>query len=784
MRRRLFPSKGLSSWAIIPSVFSRYVLVVGGLAVVLACCSQSTLAVADQTCESETLRATFGSLFLPDCRTYERVSPSYTEGYPIFVANRSTDGEKAILTSLGSLDSVGAGESVARGTVYLDTRTSSGWQLSSLDAPLSEFVGQVPLALEPASGETLWEQHTPAESIDRRGMYVRTAGVNPVYRFVGPLNIPFEGESQEASTSIYLGRYHTMHPLAATSDYEHIVMEGGASEDRWPFDMTPASARSSLYEYSGTGNSQPILVGVKGSEKGNADLVGHCGTELGSERVGSTYNALSEKGTSVFFTVLPESICGESAPQTVEIYARKNGALVDPGPAVTTDVSESICTSVCGGESGKNFEGASADGGQVFFTSTQKLINDAVDGTAGGGAAEEGPGCAHIQGPGGCNLYEYRFDVASGPHLHLIAGGEVLGVAGIAEDGSHIYFVSRSMIGSAGTNQFNEEPLGGQPNLYVYDTITGETAFITTLGEGDTSDWSKVFSSRSTEVGGEGGEDLLFESSKKSITPDDTTAKITQLFEYDADTRELVRLTKGEYGYNEDGNGVQEGVQRELFGTSASQLGGGTDFKSASNRLNMSADGRTVAFETSGRLSARATSAEAEGPFGPHCFSVYEFHSSGALNAGTVHLISDGRDTQIYKGFTCGTEFQAISPSGADIMFETDDPLLPTDVDGVGRDIYDARVDGGFPMAEGAQPSACGASCEGTSSVVPIFSSPTSMSDSGETQVNGSVSRNRQRPAKRRSSKKKGHVKKRRGAGKNGSRRLRKASVQAAKGRK
>lgn len=786
MWRRLYSSRGVSSEAIRSQAarptFSQRFAMVGGLLVVIACCWEPAWAVADSTCENEGLRTIFGSLSMPDCRAYEMVSPPYKEGYPFFVANRSTDGEKAILTSLGSIDSLGAGESASRGTVYLATRTASGWQRSSLEAPSSEFVGQVPIAFEPASGETLWEQHTPEESIDEQGMYLRTAGPNPTYRFIGPLNTPFEGESQEPSTSIYLSIYHTTRPIAATDDYEHVVLEAGDSEDRWPFDATAASEQS-LYEYSGTDNGHPILVGVRGPEKGSTDLIGLCGTKFGGGFVGSTYNAISQDGGMIFFTVLSEAECGGSAPKSTEIYARSNGALIDPGPAVTTDVSESTCTIACGSEeSGKNFEGASEDGERVFFTSTQKLTNDAMDGTASGNAAEGG-GCSRTErNLGGCNLYEYRFDVESGPHLRLIAGGEVLGVAGIAENGSRIYFVSRDEIGSAGKNQFDQGPLTEQPNLYVYDAATGDTAFIATLGEQDSSDWNRSFSSRSTEVGGEGGRYLLFQSAKQALTPDDTR-KIAQLFEYDASTRELARLTKGEDAYDEDGNGAQEGVPASWYVSSASLLGGGTDFQSTADRLNMSTDGRTVAFETGGRLSVRAASAEEVSPFGLHCFSVYEFHSAGPLDEGTVHLISDGRDTQIYKGSTCGAQFQAISPSGADIMFETDDPLLPGDIDGFQRDIYDARVEGGFPVVEAAQASACGESCEGTSSATPVFSSPTSSVDSGEASVVGPVPANNKPPGGRHMSKKR-HGKRRRG-GKAGSRRLHKRStVRAAKGRR
>jgi hypothetical protein len=345
----------------------------------------------------------------------------------------------------------------------------------------------------------------------------------------------------------------------------------------------------------------------------------------------------------------------------------------------------------------------------VFFTSTQKLTDDAVDGTAVGDAAQ-GETCAESPAGGrGCNLYLYDFGGSVGGRLRTVSvGGEVLGVVGIAEDGSRVYYVSREAIGSAGTDPYGRAPVEGQPNLYVYDAASAKTAFVATLGGEDGGDWPRVFR-RQAEVAGGSGRFLLFASSLAGMTPDDVPSRpIVQLFEYKApgegEAAELVRVTKGENGFNEDGNGVSTGVEaEETIAPVMAQTGRGNDFKSTTDRLNVSVDGRTVFFLTVGQLSPRATSAERE------CRSLYEFHAGGALSTGSVHLVSDGRDTQLYKGIICGPSFQGMSSSGADVFFHADDPLLSSDVDGVERDIYDARVGGGFGV-----PSAVGL-CRGVS---------------------------------------------------------------------
>ena len=355
--------------------------------------------------------------------------------------------------------------------------------------PLLEYVGELLVASEASSGKTLWNQHTPSQSFFNRGLYIRSA--EGAFSYVGPLTPPLAEE--ESSNSIDLQRKGLDEPVAATSDYGHVVLFAADLSAYWPFDLT-TSFRGSLYEYSGTVSErtgiykeQPILVGVSGG-KGSKQLLGICGTHLGGAGLdggSSTFNALSSDGESIFFTVLPG--CG--SPVTAEVYARLHGSLSSAVAAETVHVSASECTVACVGESGKNFEGASADGSRVFFMSTQKLTNDAKDQTADGDATEE-EGCAGMVAAGaGCNLYEYDFSKPENARLTLISGGEVLGVAGMAQDGARVYFVSKGVLSAAGVNEFGKSPQAEQPNLYGYETATGKMEFIGTLNLSDQSDW-------------------------------------------------------------------------------------------------------------------------------------------------------------------------------------------------------------------------------------------------------------------------------------------------------
>lgn len=230
-------------------------------------------------------------------------------------------------------------------------------------------------------------------------------------------------------------------------------------------------------------------------------------------------------------------------------------------------------------------------------------------------------------------------------------------------------------------------------------------------------------------MAGAAGQFLLFGSSETGLTADDQTANhIHQLFEYDAVTGELVRVTKGEDGFDENGNGAASGVRLSPLASKA-RTEGSNPFRTGSNRLNMSTDGRTVVFTTVGALSQRARSV-ADG-----CKSVYEFRTDGPLKAGSVHLISDGTDTNTSGLEECGAEFQYMDGSGANILVATIDPLVAGDVDEGQSDVYDAREDGGFAQAPAAIPECQGEGCEGAATGPPLLGAPASLTQAPESPI-------------------------------------------------
>jgi hypothetical protein len=104
----------------------------------------------------------------------------------------------------------------------------------------------------------------------------------------------------------------------------------------------------------------------------------------------------------------------------------------------------------------------------------------------------------------------------------------------------------------------------------------------------------------------------------------------------------------------------------------------------------ISNDGSFVFFDTSEALVPAATDEQA---------NVYEWHE------GEISLISSGQDSS--PSYFLGTD-----ATGQDVYFGTHSRLVPQDTDSYG-DLYDARINGGFPNPQGS------AACEGDACQTP-----------------------------------------------------------------
>ena len=181
------------------------------------------------------------------------------------------------------------------------------------------------------------------------------------------------------------------------------------------------------------------------------------------------------------------------------------------------------------------------------------------------------------------DLYEVELEGGAVERLTQVShdpnsgeAAEVEGVTRISEDGSRVYFVARGVLAS---NSNGDPRAGGEfaqatpgaENLYVYDTDTGRTTFIAMLCTGKGTSGAVAFEQEALcrssssdealwEAQGSGpaetapadGRFLVF-AGVSDLTSDDAST-VPEVFEYDAETGTLARVSIGQNGYDEDGN--------------------------------------------------------------------------------------------------------------------------------------------------------------------------------------------------------------------------------------
>jgi hypothetical protein len=552
---------------------------------------------------------------------------------------------------------------------------------------------------------------------------------------------------------------------SVTADLSHLVfVHESTTGVQWPFDKTTGSL--SLYEYVGAHNTEPMLVGVSnegpppwkpGATHVNegADLVSVCGTELAGYNQKVPHANVSPDGRIVYFTAQGHTGCfgsganeGKEVPVD-ELFARVDGelpsahtvAISQPKALNPAAVNKSCETTKCKEDTenpapavnpnwrGGGFAGASEDGSKVFFLDPQRLTDRATE-----GAGNE-LGCSDTSE---CNLYLYDFAQPEGERLLDVSapetGGEkplVQGVVQVSADGSHVYFVARGKL-AGNRSVLGSEAVAGEDNLYVFDTYTRHTAFIATVPDSDHEQWRNGRSGNVTPD----GRFLVF-ASNGALTPD-ARAGGTQIYRYDAAGEQLVRVSVGNDGFNDNGNA----------GTGRAFIAGpseGSDVGPTRGDPTMSHDGSRVFFQSPVALTPHALNDVIIGHAGTvgqvviYAQNVYEWH------AGHVYLISDGRDTSTAETPCKGNSGSSVcllgaDASGANVFFTTADRLVPQDTD-TQVDIYDARVcepEQGNPcITEPPRrlPPCGGEACHGIPAATPSNLTPGTASFNGEGNV-------------------------------------------------
>ncbi len=342
------------------------------------------------------------------------------------------------------------------------------------------------------------------------------------------------------------------------------------------------------------------------------------------------------------------------------------------------------------GESGGgHFQWASSDGARVFFTDAKDLV-------AGAHATATRP-----------DLYEYDFGREEGERLQDITAGaeaaDVQGVSGASEDGASVYFVAEAPLTGAQANSQGAIAQAGQPNLYL--RREGATTFIATLTSRDSDDWGSPPRWITARVSPDGNF-IAFDSLGQLTDSDNlgpcvfTGDKLEvgacqEIFLYDAEQSQLSCASCAPGG-EAPGGPASIGPPIKSNGT--------INEKPVTYLQRFLSDSGQVFFNTVARLLPADTNGLS---------NVYEYED------GQLHLLSPGSTS-------ANAYFVEASASGEDVFLATSELLTDKNGD---VEIFDARVNGGFP--EAAIPPACDEGDCAPAAQAPTLSTPASATFSG-----------------------------------------------------
>lgn len=632
---------------------------------------------------------------LPECRAYELVSTANKNGSDALLSPLITNQHSGV----GNFGLVGegsvlwnkevepySGSNNGDGDVYEATRGAGGWSQTE--------------ALEPAGSSSLTLFEIGAASSDLSSVVLKTVPLSPNAGLTsGEDHVVLRnanGSYSPIASAPYIVGQGQPFDVELSPDGRRVFLQtsvGLAGE--------PPSEGLQTYEWSAASGLKPTGVNNLG------EPLSSCGAALAGEASRQLYYPnMSQDGSRVFLESPDPSKGAASGPCShSQLYVRENGATtvaISKAPAGAAECEPGVV------ECEATFVGASADGSRVFFVTRSQLTPDKANN-------------------GDPDLYEYDVEthkltrMSVGPPGHDDANVGLPQSTGVdfninvehsviaSSDGSHVYFTGRGqLVPGAGETQAANFA-NDTTNLYLY--TGGSISYIATIGPGSLDGASTENPNaaapldKSVAAVTPNGSDLLFDTATR-LTAYDSEGR-GELYRYDAPTHAITcvscnpslalpTVTLGPQFRTSFWGGPYGPVQ---------QFGG------------LSNDGQTVFFASTERLLPAA--ANVHGGGNP-VFDVYEWHD------GVLSLISSG--TSPASDFLLGA-----SPSGADVYFMTSAPL----VQGVepGAQIYDARLEGGFPAASALVPCASPEACRSMAATPPATVNPASVSVSGAGNV-------------------------------------------------
>jgi hypothetical protein len=664
-----------------------------------------SLARAAAGCANESIRLEQHSTGLPDCRAYEQVSPVDKAGADVLADTARTraaaDGSAVQFSSLTSFGEQSQGTGIA--SEYEAVRASSKWVTGGItpkQAPLN-FNDIISNGLEPRyvgefsedlnEGVFLAKSPVTSEGPDVQGVLnlyrrddLRNSTGPGTYRLLSDCpacSSPFEpnngvqpwfaGASADFGVVLFESRFNLTPEAPGTCTHITLFNTG----------VCPAK----LYEYDhGTVRLEGIL--PDGSVAPGSVAGRGAGAQLPFNASFYTPGVISRDGSRVVFTS-PPSFDGSG-----RIYMRANNATtVQVNVSERTDCSGDLS---CGGDGVPNaapdpagpqpamYWAATADGGEIFFTTAEQLTDDDTDSTT--------------------DLYRYDVAPSGGQHLTRLASA-VDAVVGISNDGSYVYFQ------------------GGSAVFVWHDgdvhVVAGGLSGVDERAVAGSATWLLDPNRASARVA-PGGTKAVFELAAPGLTGYDNSdpsdgvacsfsiAGCREIYVFDATANNgagLLRCVSCNIG--------QRAASDASFSVREASGGANT---TANLSHPLSRDGRFAFFDTRDALVPSDVDGTRD---------VYEYDTS----TGALRLISSGHSTS-------DSYFLDADATGGNVFFLTRAQLVGQDTDN-SVDLYDARTDGGFPEPP-ASPAACsGELCQGVQAAAPALPLAPSLSLDGAGNV-------------------------------------------------
>ena len=633
------------------------------------------------TCPNADIRLMqgIGTLLLPDCRAYELVSNGDSNGtFVTYLGGNTGDGNRVAF----SAQSIGEpnGLSGPLGGPYVAQRSDTGWRVTPMQPdPHDNWSNLGGYNYSSDLSRVLWNK-APIDAYLRNQLTWKMAHLDESITAASPLLTPvdqgiptnqydFRGGSQDLSSFVF------------TRIQTRLRLE----------DPVLGSNRELPYMVTGADTTSPTLHLINQDTTGNP-IGGICGAGLGgTENFAVASHAVSEDGSIVYFTARPGapttgSVC--SGPIKNQ-FRRRIYKRIDNTSTIQVSASQCSRTPSCSTTAGDDiYQGASADGSKVFFTSPRQLTSSDTDTSNDLYVYDSSP-------PSGQpTLTQASAGEVTTSHPTIGSGAGVLGVAAAAADGSRVYFAATGAL-TATSNSEGKTAVSGQNNLYVFERDgsqpAGQVRFVATVSSVDASLWATsgtplvhALPYGTTEPGQSAvGRYLVFVSTNP-LTTDDTDVS-EDLHRYDSTNGELLCLSC-------IGNGPFPVSIKANEGVNVSAP------DNAQKNSIADASVSSVVFTTTESLSSRDTNGARD---------VYEW------TGGHVYLISDGISE-------AGVTFDAsMSADGDDIYFRTPSALGASDTDTSG-DVYNARRNGGF-LEPPSPPTPCsGEACQGPVAAAPL----------------------------------------------------------------